>query len=230
MQWRSGLSEWVGLPDLHRHLAEIVTTLDLPRESPILDLGCGTGAWLDRLRGLGFTNLLGIDIDASKFGAKAIECVEHDLEKGLPYLPGAPFRLVTAIEVIEHVANTGLLTRGIASVLAGDGFALLTTPNIHALAARLRFLLTSRLPHFDEKSERNHVSPIELSAFGRVLQQAGLEIVRVWSLPETGAGRVWRPAIRVLAGGGRMLLKDPLPGYELCLLLRRAAIPSCYGA
>ena len=225
----ANLQEWAGLPELHSQLAEVVRGLGLAHDAPILDLGCGTGAWLDRLGRLGFSNLTGIDADTSHFATDAAYCLKYDLESGVPSLPRAPFQLITAIELIEHVANTGLFVHSIASALASGGRVLLATPNVHALAARLRFAISGKLPHFDEKAEPNHVSPIELTAFARVLQREGLEIVRVWSLPDRGAGKVFRPAIRMVTTVARLLLPDPLPGQELCLLVRKTTrrCPAC---
>ena len=37
--------------------------LDLPKETPVLDIGCGSGQFLYFLRQQGFTDLVGIDLD-----------------------------------------------------------------------------------------------------------------------------------------------------------------------
>ena len=91
----------------HAALLPIVKTLEgISNASPILDLGCGTGAWLKRLHDAGCRELWGVDTDSGAFGAGEIaRFIAADLD-GNDHLPElANFELVTLIEVIEHVAN-----------------------------------------------------------------------------------------------------------------------------
>ena len=49
----------------HESLLGVIQTLaGISHASPILDLGCGTGAWLKRLYDAGYRNLYGIDHDS----------------------------------------------------------------------------------------------------------------------------------------------------------------------
>ena len=215
------LAARVNAPGLHEHLAGVVRGLKLPLDAAILDLGCGTGAWLERLRALGFSDLLGVDADTAQFGAAGIECLSCDLEHSLPPLDKGPFRLVTAIEVIEHVANTGQFVRSLNVVLSDDGAAILTMPNLHSLAARLRYCLSGRLPEFDCRGEPTHVTPVFLEPLCRLLDREGLYIDRKWTFPERSVGSVWRPAVRLLVGLARTIIADPLPGSLLCVVVRK---------
>src|SRR5260370_33180809 len=55
---------------LHGSLLPKILPLDgLSHDMPILDLACGTGAWLERLHEAGYQNLWGVDRDAQGFGA-----------------------------------------------------------------------------------------------------------------------------------------------------------------
>ena len=57
----------------HAALLPVINNLDgISHVSPILDLGCGTGAWLKRLYDAGYRNLWGVDRDTEAFGAKEI--------------------------------------------------------------------------------------------------------------------------------------------------------------
>jgi len=47
---------------LHPHVAAKVQALAADPETRILDLGCGSGALLERLAGLGYRQLTGLDI------------------------------------------------------------------------------------------------------------------------------------------------------------------------
>ena len=49
-------------PQLHPHVAAKVHALAPDPETRILDLGCGSGALLERLAGMGYRQLTGVDI------------------------------------------------------------------------------------------------------------------------------------------------------------------------
>lgn len=191
----------------------LIARLDaMPRDTPVLDLGCGTGAWVERLRALGFKDVTGADLHPPTGFIRA------NLEE--PLNLDRKFGLVTAIEVIEHLGAPGALLGSAAELLAPDGVFLLTTPNMHSLRARLRFALTAKLPSFDDKGDPTHVSPINVFGLQRMAERAGLAIDETWTYPARGS-RIFGSAIRAAAAVARIALPDPLPGDNLCVQLRR---------
>jgi len=96
----------------------------------LLDVGCGDGTYLNRMRGLGWT-VEGVDFDA-----KAITSAKKkyglDLRSGDLASAGFPdnsFDAVTLSHVIEHVPDPiGLLTEA-KRVLKPGGQLVVTTPN-----------------------------------------------------------------------------------------------------
>src|SRR5437879_1876628 len=132
---------------LHEMLLEKVKALpNLSRDTPILDIGCGTGAWLHRLARTGFRNLYGLDRATSQLGNVHAACSEVDLDTATDLgLTDRKFGLVTAIELVEHLENPGRLFFHVARHLSDEGVFLMTTPNIHSVVCRLRFLLTGKL-------------------------------------------------------------------------------------
>jgi SAM-dependent methyltransferase len=44
-------------------LVEVIDPLDLPKDSRILDMGCGSGYFLEQMRDRGFTNCVGVTMD-----------------------------------------------------------------------------------------------------------------------------------------------------------------------
>jgi SAM-dependent methyltransferase len=192
----------------------------MPRSSPVLDIGCGSGAWLDRLGRLGFADRWGIDAGPQPI-ARGMRFIRADLDSDDPALDGMAFGLVTAIEVIEHLENPGRLVSFISRHLQDDARVLITTPNIHSLRCRLKLLLTGRLPSFDEKGDPTHIAPLLLPAFRKVAGRHGLEIERVWTYPPEQT-RVFGRAISIASAALRVFVSDPLPGDTLCIMLRRA--------
>jgi len=211
------------LAGLHAFLAGELAAL--PRSTPVLDVGCGSGAWLARLKQLGFTDLTGVDA-GTRPSLDGVTFIQADLDEG-PLPVSRTFRLVTMIEVIEHLANPGLAFAHLAAHLSDGGFALVTSPNIHALRCRLKFLLTGRLASFDEKGDPTHTTPFFLPGARKVAQRHGLEISLAWTYPPRQT-LMFGVTIRSAAAVLRAVMPDPLPGDTLCLRIenvRSGAVP-----
>ena len=204
---------------LHEHLLT-----SLPQEvtynTPILDIGCGTGAWLERLANAGFTHLQGIDRDTEQFATQKATCSPADLDFGDIGLAEKKFGLITSIEVIEHIENPGRLFYHVANLLESNGYFLLTTPNLHSVLCKIRFLLTGKLRQFDDKGEPTHIYPIFLTPLMRILQRYNLEIVKKWSYPIAGSVTS-RASLKIASSLLSSILRDELPGDILCLLIKK---------
>lgn len=196
---------------LHDALAAELTSM--PRNTPVIDLGCGSGAWVQRLRAMGFTDVTGADLHPPTGFIRA------NIEDRLDLDPDRRYGLVTAIEVIEHLGAPGRLLENAAALMAPEGRLLLTTPNIHSLRARTRFLLTGRLPSFDDKGDPTHVSPINVFGLQRMAERHGLFIERSWTYPERGT-HIFGPATRFIAALMSPFAPNALPGDNLCVVIR----------
>jgi 2-polyprenyl-3-methyl-5-hydroxy-6-metoxy-1,4-benzoquinol methylase len=128
--------------------------------SRAVDLGAGTGALATRLRDLGL-DVLAVDRNTDDFHA-ALPFVRLDLDDAdFDDVPGeGEFSLVTAVEVIEHLERPIRLLRRVARLLSPEGVAVITTPNVDSLPARLKFLLTARIRMMDHLGDETHISPI----------------------------------------------------------------------
>ncbi|HTQ24571.1 MAG TPA: class I SAM-dependent methyltransferase, partial [Candidatus Binataceae bacterium] len=156
---------------LHEALLKKVKSLPhITPDTPILDIGCGSGAWMNRLAANGFAVLHGVDGDTEQFAGERGTCsavsLDTDVDLGLG---DRKFGLITSIELIEHLENPGTLFFHVARHLSDDGVFLMTTPNIHSLPCRLRFLLTGKLKDFDSKGDQTHIYPVLLTSLQRIL-------------------------------------------------------------
>ena len=224
----NGVSELQEAASTGQHawlLQRIIALSGITTSSSVLDLGCGSGAWLRRLHEAGFSNLTGLDRSpgphASRFGRIITGNFEDDdIGKSIA---NVRFQLVTLIEVIEHVSNPELLLKFAAERLAPHGWLIITTPNIYSLRARMRFLLTGRMTWFEEpaNAEPDHIHPLMLEAYNRkIFKRLGLEIAVTCTYPEHGSDGtrgVQRLITRLLAAA----IPDRLPGDSLCLMLHR---------
>jgi hypothetical protein len=131
------------------------------------------------------------------------------------------FGLITAIEVIEHLENPGWFFSSVAKYLEDDGYFIMTTPNIHSVLCRFRFLLTGKLKQFDEKGDPTHIYPVLLTALERVLRRYQMGIVKKWSYPADGGSITSRPVLKIAAAILGAILPNPDPGDVLCLLIQK---------
>ena len=69
---------------------------------------------------------------------------------------------VESAEVIEHLENPRNLITEVARVLRPGGHFILTTPNVHSLTQKLRYLFTDKLAWFEEEDfdGSGHLHPI----------------------------------------------------------------------
>ncbi|MDO8616471.1 MAG: methyltransferase domain-containing protein [Dehalococcoidia bacterium] len=117
--WTRGLERRLQL--MRRHV-----DLDGKR---ILDLGCGVGAFVRRLREYS-PQVYGVDIDAENVtkGGEEVANLALAVGEGLPFAD-ATFDIVLLHEVLEHVTDDAQTLREVRRVLAPTGRAVVFCPN-----------------------------------------------------------------------------------------------------
>jgi len=192
---------------LHDFVFGVVTSA-LPVRGRALDLGAGPGAMGERLRSLGF-DVLSVDRNSAAYQGQQAFLIQ-DLNE--PHFADAiglnSFDLIVAVEVIEHVESPLNFLRNIARLLAPSGCAVVTTPNVDSLPARLRFLFGGKIRMMDQYSDPTHISPIFMDLLCRqFLPQAGLRMADHKVFPPNGYQLTRKPLALSLA-----LLASALPG------------------
>jgi SAM-dependent methyltransferase len=102
-------------------------------ESPILDIGCGRGEWLELLHESGYT-AKGIDINrvmVDQCQARGLNVTESDLISYLQALPNNSIGAITGFHIIEHLSFEVLikLLDETLRVLQNGGMAIFESPN-----------------------------------------------------------------------------------------------------
>ena len=144
-----------------------------------LDVGCGAGLLCEPLARLG-AEVTGVDAAPENTAAAAIHAERTGLD--IRYIAGelashdiGTFDLVTAMEVIEHVADKQSFAGQLSAKLAEGGLMVLSTPN---RTVRSRALMIGAAEGFGLIPKGTHhwddfVTPDELAD---ILAQAGLEM------------------------------------------------------
>ncbi|QZD91291.1 bifunctional 2-polyprenyl-6-hydroxyphenol methylase/3-demethylubiquinol 3-O-methyltransferase UbiG [Qipengyuania xiapuensis] len=144
-----------------------------------LDVGCGAGLLCEPLARLG-ADVTGVDAAPENTAAAAIHAERCGLD--IRYMAGelashdiGTFDLVTAMEVIEHVADKQAFASQLAARLADGGLMVLSTPN---RTVRSRALMIGAAEGIGLIPRGTHhwedfVTPEELS---EILAGAGLEM------------------------------------------------------
>lgn len=150
--------------------------------SNILDIASGSGAWLGRFTNIEAAKKMGLDLDVNQFQLKDVDARAFNFDNYSDEVFGS-FDLITCIELIEHLESPGKLIQLIKNNLSKDGTCVMSTPNIHSIPARLRFLLKGRLGHFDDKSDPTHIYPVYTENLVRVLSNHNLLLTDTISYP-----------------------------------------------
>jgi SAM-dependent methyltransferase len=167
-------------------VAEVLAPRRRPGE-PAVDLGAGTGALVVRLREMGW-QASAADMNPSGFGADIpFTSMDFNDPRFCDKLGTDRYALVTSVEVIEHVESPINFLRNIGRMLKPDGIAVISTPNVDNVPARLRFLVSGKVRMMDEHGEPTHISPIFWDLFNRMyLPRAGLRLVEHHTFPTNG--------------------------------------------
>lgn len=207
---------------LHAHLFRLLkTNIGHSQNTSILDIGCGTGAWLDRLRNMGFNRMVGIDY-LQPAPVSGLELLRFDINHDIPNTLGK-FDIISCIEVIEHIENIGNLLDLVKETLNEDGLAIITTPNIESLRARVRALVSGKIPSFDNKSDPTHLCPVLHDSLKKMLQRRGLAITQVHQYPlEKSKSLMFSAPVAQMANVFRVLLPDDLYGDNTIYIVRHA--------
>ena len=152
---------------LHEFVGESVLSRFTSPGVKAIDLGTGYGAMAERLQNMG-CEVLAADLCSDGFEAKVSHIVINFNQPDFAARLGVnSFDIVTAIEVIEHVESPIGFLRNVRELLAPAGVAVLTTPNVDCIPARIKYLLYGKIRCMDEQSEPTHISPIFFDLFKR---------------------------------------------------------------
>lgn len=190
-------------------IGRVLNLSDL-RGERVMDVGCDTGEFiLSAARQFGIRPV-GIDVahraveGAQAAGVETYQCCLEDARSHLKDLP-----VITAIDVIEHVADPRSFFRSLLARLRPGGVAYVETPNVDAAAymigRRLCGWMGGRpLATFTRLFPEEHIQYFSPNGLKRLAASCGLEIPflqsRVLPLGEIAVGPMTRVALGAMQG------------------------------
>lgn len=109
---------------------------------------------------------------------KGIDARENDIMDGLPFADSS-FEVVYCCEVMEHILGYPEdYMKELYRVLKPGGHMVLTTPNLHRLSNKVRFLLGKNYlgPLVKTYDGTNHIREFDISELEKYLSNAGFNI------------------------------------------------------
>ena len=163
---------------IDRHWAQDESAMRPLAGKTALDVGCGAGLLCEPLARMGAT-VTGVDAAPELIAAAQAHAAAVGLEidyraTGVEAVEGT-FDLVTAMEVIEHVADPSMFVAALAARLAPGGLLVLSTPNRTMLSQLMTITLAEgfgRIPRGTHDYDK-FVSPERM---GELFGAAGLNV------------------------------------------------------
>ncbi len=150
-----------------------------PRARRLLDVGCGTGAFLSVARSE--YDCVGQDVSAEAAATvrERLGVPTHTGDLRTLDLPTGGFDVITAFDVVEHVPDPAEWLTALGRLLAPEGITLLTTGDTDSLACRL----TGRWWHLMTPPE--HLTFFSRAGLTQLTARAGLTVEHVAHQPVT---------------------------------------------
>lgn len=141
----------------------------------LFDVGCGAGFLMDEARKKGWTTF-GIDtgnipIKYAKSKLK-LNVIRGDFLK-LNY--SKKFKVITLIQVIEHLTDPYEILKKISSYLSNDGILVIATPNINSVLSKV---LNEK---FNYMIPPEHVIFYSPDTLKKIIEEAGYKVIKIIS-------------------------------------------------
>ena len=184
----------------------------IDRGSRVVDLGCGDGRFLHRLRDEHDCKVLGVELDLDEFlGSigRGIPVLKADLDRGLQVIPSGGFDFAVLSQTLQQVDRPLALLDEIFRIARR---ALVVVPNFGHWRVRLQVVLQGRAPVTDalpyEWYESPNVHFLTMLDFRDMAKRGNFRIVK--ELPIIGSravDRAWMANLR--ANSALYILERP---------------------
>ena len=171
-------------------------------ESRIVDVPCGSGAFVQRLKDHDYHHVYGIDIeDGLEIDHESFR--QGDMTDRLP-LDDESVDTLVCIDGIEHIDRQQDFIAEVIRVLRPGGEFIVSTPNISSIRSRLKWLLTGHHHKCNSPlDERNpgplhHVALLSFREISYLLHSAGFHIEQITTNRTKAVSWLYLPLVPLL--------------------------------
>lgn len=159
----------------YEYALQLLSEITDLRAGRILDIGCGTGRFLDVALEAGW-NAEGVEIERRCVeDARARGLTIHDRLFRAPDFDTRAVDVLSCWDVFEHVGDPRGLVREMAAALAPGSVMLISVPNVDSLAVRILHEASTQFCGY------SHVNYFGAATLRRLLEEAGLRILHLES-------------------------------------------------
>lgn len=142
------------------HSWALAKCAEYPKDLSVLDVGCGSGAVGEALRGLGYSSLDAVEVDAA--AREHARPIYGSVFSKIDDVRKTDYRLVLLMDVIEHVTDPKQFLETVAAHTDTNGRILISVPNIAHWSLRISLLFG-----FFEYTKRGLLDQTHYSFFTR---------------------------------------------------------------
>lgn len=170
--------------EIHFRVRQIIDSLYPTGEDLfVLDAASGNGYMSEWLNERGF-EVTALDKSTDAWKVDSVKCCYADLNHDLE-LKDNTFDLTLSIETIEHLHNPFHFIRELSRVTKHKGTLIISTPNVHSIRSRLKYLFCGipfLFEYIKEDAMGQHISPVSIGQFLYAFNMEDLKIVDVFSV------------------------------------------------
>ena len=189
------------MPDPLAAVTDEVIVAEIDPGSRVVDLGCGDGRLLQKLRDEHDSSVLGVELDLGQFLAavgRGIPVLRSDLDRGLQVIPDGAFDFAVLSQTLQQIDRPLALLDEIFRIARR---ALVVVPNFGHWKVRLQVAVQGRAPVTDalpyEWYESPNVHFLTMRDFRDLADRGNFRIVK--ELPIIGSravDRAWMANLR----------------------------------
>ena len=189
------------MPDPTVALTDELIMERIDRGSRVIDLGCGDGRLLEKLRDEHDCAVLGIELDMDEVCAaigRGVDVIKADLDVGLPEIPDGAFDFAVLSQTLQEVRHPKEL---LCEILRIARRALVVVPNFGHWRVRLQVLWQGRAPVTEalpyEWYDTPNLHVLSVRDFRDLATLLGFRIVEERPIIKNRAvDRAWAPNLR----------------------------------
>jgi len=181
----------------------------------VLEVGCGSGSFLERLKNQGVKEIIGIDLnetalrEAKKKGLRVLKTTIEELAK----YENQTFDVICSFQVLEHVANPRSFLNASIKLLKTKGRLIIAVPNSKGFLSEIRFPLLDMPPH--------HITRWSIKTFLYLEKFLPLKIERYNFEPIAKYHKTWYTRNKLLNEIEKIIGKEMTDSFDKFVIIRK---------